>query len=243
MTDHGRKYGEKDSHPIYLWNGILEPKHLKRLGPGFSLFVWLVDRTTKEQDGIGDVLGGKPLKAQEIGKSMGVCEQTIRRRLDRLERHGYIERTLTPYGYVVRVKKSCKFPKRASEVVQECPTSPCKTARPNKSKQLEEAMEEAASRKPVVVWEEIGVDPRPLSLEFRELCEGLYATRNGQPMSEFVGLCMDVWESRGNKIPPRFARAAAEIREHEKNPPPAAIKPLPEMPFQTKTVGQCLTKS
>jgi hypothetical protein len=71
----------------------------------------------------------------------------------------------------------------------------------------------------------------------------LYATRNGQPISEFVGLCMDVWESRGNKIPPRFARAAAEIREHEKNPPPAAIKPLPEMPFQTKTVGQCLTKS
>lgn len=155
-SSHGRKYGERDSHPIYLWNGILEPKHLKKLGPAFSLFVWLIDRTTKEHDGIGAVLGGKPLKAEEIGSSMGVYEQTIRRRLDRLESHGYIERTLTPYGYVVKVMKSCKFPKRAvSEVVQECPTSqdtgraevpdqvvqecptcPGKTARPNKSKQL-----------------------------------------------------------------------------------------------------------
>ena len=79
---------------------------------------------------------------------------------------------------------------------------------------------------------------------FRELCEQLYAARNGQPLSEFVGACMDGWEALGGgKHPRAFVQAANRIREQEKNPPPAAIKPLPEMPFQTKKVGQCLTKS
>jgi hypothetical protein len=257
-------YGEKPSHPIYIWNGILEPRHLKRLGPAFSLFVWLIDKTTKEQDGIGAVLGGMPLKADEIGASMGVYEQTIRRRLDRLEQHGYIERTLTPHGYVVRVKKSCKFPKRSQEVVQNCPTSqeagsaklpdltvqesptsPCKTARPNKSKQLSKQKEEAVGRLAggAELWTLLGIRPEEMPPEFRELCEGLYANKNGQPMSEFVGVCMDLWVARRKKIPPRFAREAKRIREEAKNPPPAPIKPLPEMPFQTKKVGQCQPKT
>jgi hypothetical protein len=67
----------------------------------------------------------------------------------------------------------------------------------------------------------------------------LYANKNGQPMGEFMGLCMDLWEKRGNKIPPQFAQAASRIREQEKNPPAPPIKPLPEMPFKTKKVGQC----
>jgi hypothetical protein len=66
------------------------------------------------------------------------------------------------------------------------------------------------------LWNLTGVSPRHRKIPppFRELCEALYVTRNGQSMGEFVGVCMDVWESQGNKIPAPFARAAKRIREH-----------------------------
>ena len=49
---------------------------------------------------------------------------------------------------------------------------------------------------------------------FRELCEQLYANKNGQPLSEFVGVCMDGWEALGGRRQPReFVQAANRIRE------------------------------
>lgn len=229
MKGHGRKYGEKDSHPIYLWNGVLEPKHLKRLGPAFPLFVWFIDRTTQEQDGIGIVLGGKPVTAEEVAESMGVDERTTRRQMDRLEHHGYIERTLTPRGYTVRVMKSCKFPNHrvvvgqecpttgangrtqmSGQVGQECPTTPDKNVRANKSKQLEESVEEAGSR--AALWQFLGVDGWKWSPAVREACENVYRVRNGQSSVELAGACMDAIEALGLRIPPALARRAAELR-------------------------------
>jgi hypothetical protein len=29
---HARKYGEKPSRPIYVWNGPLEQKHVEKMG-------------------------------------------------------------------------------------------------------------------------------------------------------------------------------------------------------------------
>src|SRR5207247_741153 len=76
MNEHGRKYGDRESHPIYIWNGVLESKHLKRIGPALPLYLWLIDRTTKEHQGVEDVLGGKPVPGEEIAKSMGMDERT-----------------------------------------------------------------------------------------------------------------------------------------------------------------------
>jgi biotin operon repressor len=261
MIPHGRRYGDRESHPIYIWNGVLEPKHLKRIGPALPLFLWLIDRTTKEHEGVGDVLGGKPVPGEEIAESMGVDERTIRRWMDLLERQGYIGRTLTPRGYNVRVMKSCKFPKRTAVVGQDCPTTegsgrtempgvvgqecpptPDKSVRPNKSKQLSKQKEEAAGRPAggSELWNLIGVSPEKMPGEFRELCEHLFASKNGQPLAEFVGVCMDGWQALGGKKQPReFVQAANRIREEAKNPAPAPIKFLPEMPFQPKKVGQC----
>jgi hypothetical protein len=238
-------YGDKDSHPIYVWNGILEPKHLKRLGPAFSLFIWLIDRTTKEHDGIGAVLGGKPLKAEEIGSSMGVCEKTILRRLDRLDRHCYIERTLTPHGYIITVKKSCKFPNRSSVVGQkcpttqepgrtevsdltgqECPTTQDRSVRPNKSKQLSKQFEEAAA---CPVWKETGVDPASLPGPFRKLCLDLWPTRNGDSLFDFMGLVLDTWKALGGKSYPRsWVKRKSDLgREPKREPERPELEAIP----------------
>lgn len=203
----------------------------KKLGPAFSLFVWLIDRTTKEHEGVGAVLGGKPVKAEEIGISMGVCEKTILRRLDRLHRHGYIERTLTPHGYIIKVRKSCKFQKRSLEVGQKCPTTqetgrtkvsdlvgqdcptcPDKSVRPNQSKQLEKALEQAVRLPLAPFWQEMGIATEGLSGGVRKLCEGLYAAKGNQSPVEFLSTCMDAIQAMGWGIPPQIAQAKAELK-------------------------------
>ena len=46
---HGRRYGDKGSHPIPVWNGIFD--HFERIGIALWSFLWLIDRVTKEHDG------------------------------------------------------------------------------------------------------------------------------------------------------------------------------------------------
>jgi hypothetical protein len=94
------------------------------------------------------------------------------------------------------------------------------------------------------LWNLINVRPEKMPGAFRELCEQLYANKNGQPLAEFVGVCMDGWEALGGKSQPReFAQAASRIREQEKNPPARPIKFLPELPFQTKKAWPCQPKN
>lgn len=116
----GRKNGEKQSHTFPVWNGLLEPKHLKRIGPALALFLWCVDKVTEERDmrslddsgetgRFGLVHGGKPFKIDEIAKDLGLSRMTARRYLERLAWHSYIEVVRLPYGLQIRVSKSAKF--------------------------------------------------------------------------------------------------------------------------------------
>ncbi len=164
MTGHSRKYGDKRSYAIPVWNGILEAKHRRRIGGALWEFLWCLDRITQEKNKLGIVLGGKPVTAKEVTQEFGVYEQTVRRHFDSLEERGYIERTLTPWGYSIRVKNSLKF--RSREVGQNCPTTIgtgsaelpdprskmpdplCKTARPNKDLAVDFTVENTARPKP-----------------------------------------------------------------------------------------------
>src|SRR5262249_35837729 len=110
MTPHGRKYGEKDSHPIPVWNGIFV--HYSRIGIALLTFAWLIYRIAKdgEQNGIGKVLGGKPIKIGEIVKTMkGSTYKAVRNQLDILEKQSYISRRRTSYGFVIEVRNSRKW--------------------------------------------------------------------------------------------------------------------------------------
>ena len=78
-------------------------------GKTLTAFLWCLDRITKEKDGIGIVLGGKPLTYAEMAESLGVSERSVRRNMDRLYFAGYIELIRTPRGQGIRVLNSCKF--------------------------------------------------------------------------------------------------------------------------------------
>ncbi len=263
MTDHGRKRGEKPSYPICVWNGIFD--HYKQIGIALWEFLWLIDAITEEQDGIGWVYGKSPLKIERIAADLGIADSTVRRNLDRLKDGGYIVTQKARYGLVIGVVNSRKIRPRTSNPdrakVSELNSRPleseqsdrakvsgleCKSERTGDSILIDNAVRQSSKTAAATsseLWNLIGVLPGKMPPAFRELCEQLYTARNGQPLSEFVGACMDGWEALGGgKHPRAFVQAANRIREQEKNPPPAPIKPLPEMPFQTKKVGQCLTK-
>jgi hypothetical protein len=102
-----RRYGGKQSYPIPVWNGIFD--HRKKIGPAVWVFLWCLDRITKEEGGLGLVLGGSVISAEKIANDLQECDRTIRRHLKRLEEHMYINLRRTPYGFLITVTNSKKF--------------------------------------------------------------------------------------------------------------------------------------
>ena len=102
---------------IPVSNGILEPSHVRKIGPALWVFLWMIDRTTKESAAAGRqlegfVLGGYPIRASAIGNDLGLASRTVHEHIERLCRHGYVRRIDAgegmPAGYAVRKSKKWK---------------------------------------------------------------------------------------------------------------------------------------
>jgi hypothetical protein len=102
-----RDHNGRPSFPIPVWNGILD--HKRNMGPALWVFLWCLDRITKEELDVGLVLGASVVTTARIAHELKDSERTIRRHLERLARHGYIRLKRTPYGFVITVAKSRKF--------------------------------------------------------------------------------------------------------------------------------------
>lgn len=90
-------------------NGALTPKHVKKIGPAWALFLHYEDRVTTGMGTNGFVLGGKETTDEEPAKRLGYDLTTIGRHRRRLEKHGYIRTELTRKGYKITVRKSKKW--------------------------------------------------------------------------------------------------------------------------------------
>jgi hypothetical protein len=176
-----------------------------------------------------------------------VSERTARRLLESLEQKGYVKRFSTRRGhgnYPIAINryevtygaakgkrlnalKTTNWRRPIFEVGLE---GGAQGGAETASVQEERREKRERSRKPAAAikknagkseaWEALSIKPRNLPPEFCELVEGLYDTKGTMSMSEFVRICMDLWEEQGGKIPPPFAQAAKTIREREKNRPP-----------------------
>jgi len=98
-----------ETFPIRVSNGLLDPQHRKKIGSAIWLFLLLIDWTTDEQDGIGRVRGGKPIKVKELMEALDLQERQVRKDLQRLNGRKYIRLKRTPYGYSIDVLKSKKW--------------------------------------------------------------------------------------------------------------------------------------
>lgn len=95
-------------------NNLLEPKHIEAMGISIWLFMWLDDKITKiDENEVGWVLGGKPIKYEQVQEELGISQATYTRWIAQLSKYPYIKAIRTPYGISFRVYKAHKnFKKR-----------------------------------------------------------------------------------------------------------------------------------
>jgi hypothetical protein len=246
-----RRYRDKPSHPLPVWNGILE--HLPNMGMSIWPYLWCLDRITYEQDGIGHVLGGAPVKVERIAEELGRSARALRRDFKRL-RSRYLHLRWTPFGYVIEVLNSRKFgiwkPLNSPATIGEARDKSGEARTKNGQAVTENgrskedaavaAVDAAVEQQPAAaltpnpensVWDFLGIKPcGPNS--FRTLLESGWASRNGDPYSTLIGETVDGWKAAEGKLPPRCAplfRALDGLRRRERqegHPPDGATQPI-----------------
>jgi len=94
---------------IEVTNNLLEPKHRKSMRESVWLFMWLLDKITSiTEDGIGRVLGGKPIIYKEISEELGISKRTYVDWIANLKKGGYISTIRAPKGLIISVNKAKK---------------------------------------------------------------------------------------------------------------------------------------
>jgi hypothetical protein len=225
VRDGGRSYRGKPSHAIPVWNGILE--HQDRMGIAIWTYLWCLDRITYERDGVGYVLGGAPVKIEEIARERRRSVRSIRRDLDRL-RGRYLRLQWTPFGYVIHVLNSRKFglwrpwnsPARSGQAQANLAGLLARSGRSKEDPAVDPAEKQqqtaAAASPNLEAWTGIGLDQPVGDPAFRQFWETSWATKNGHPLSVVMGNAADGWEAAGGTVPgPFFVRLKA-IRQQEK---------------------------
>lgn len=92
---------------ITVNNGLL--KHKKRMGSAVWEFMWLLDKITSvSEDGVGLVLGGRPIKLEEIANDLEITRVNVSIALNKLEKEGYIQTLRTAYGTIIKIYKAKK---------------------------------------------------------------------------------------------------------------------------------------
>lgn len=94
---------------IEVKNDLLDPKHFEAMGIAVWLYMWLLDHVTKiDDDGKGWVLGGKPIKFEEVTAELGMSQDSYTRWIQTLVDYPYIEVTRTGYGIIFKILKAKK---------------------------------------------------------------------------------------------------------------------------------------
>ncbi len=259
MTDHGRKYGDKTSYPICVWNGILD--HCQKIGLALWVFLWCFDKITIEKDGIGWVFGKAPVKVSRIAQDFGICEKTVRVHLNRLKAFGYITTKKTPFGLIIGVKNSRKIwasrsqtsgknvpesstgsgsfiPESGKNVPERLP----KNYRSKEDKAVDKAIDAEVATALVPdspnPWKLLGSDLPMGSPKFQRIAEHLFATRNGNLLSDAMERTIQLANKRDVKVPPPFfdAKRIVERREAKELAPPIEHErpELEAIPWVTK---------
>jgi len=109
------------SYFITISNGLLTREHREKMGSSVWEFMWILDKMTScDENGVGKVLGGKPIKASEIMKDIGSCRRVVSKNLSLLEKQEYISTKRTPYGLIITVYTAKKIFQKKKESTERC---------------------------------------------------------------------------------------------------------------------------
>ena len=94
---------------IEVTNNLLDTKHYEHMKESVWLFMWLLDKITSiNEDGVGKVLGGKPITHEDVSNEINMSRTTYWRYLQELKKHGYIQTLRAPTGLIISVMKAKK---------------------------------------------------------------------------------------------------------------------------------------
>jgi hypothetical protein len=93
--------GLNPTYVVPVSSGIF--KHCAKIGVAVWVFLWMIDRTTKEiptADGQAEglVLNGRPIRAQEIALELQMGARTVQTHLNHLVAAGYLRRLTQNFG-------------------------------------------------------------------------------------------------------------------------------------------------
>ena len=114
--------------------------HCQKIGIAIWVFIWMIDRTTREvvsEEGCaeGMVYNGKPVRARDIARDLGMAIRTVHAHIEQLIAAGYLSRIDygegLPSGYSVVRSKKWKH-KLLLTIGEEPPTTPQISADPRR---------------------------------------------------------------------------------------------------------------
>lgn len=101
---------------IGVKNDLIEPKHYGKMGVAVWEFMWCLDKMTSiSEEGIGTVLGGRPILLKEIADDLGKTTRSVSTNLNALQDTGYINLGRTARGNQITVNKASKVFGRKSD--------------------------------------------------------------------------------------------------------------------------------
>jgi len=103
------------SFPLRIWSGLFSKKHWEKMGNAIWLYGMLIDKVTKEENGKGYVLGGKPISFNEWEKLIPISPRQYNRYMKLLVDEKYIETVSTGNGLRITILKSKKFHKKGQD--------------------------------------------------------------------------------------------------------------------------------
>lgn len=97
---------------ITISAGLLDIKHQQKMRvsqrvSALIMYLWFIHRMTRIDGTDGLILGGKPIRIEEI--EVDACFETKRKMFKKLKDEGYIKTKKTPYGRIVWVTKAKKI--------------------------------------------------------------------------------------------------------------------------------------
>jgi len=104
---------QEHSYPIPVFSGLLRDGHYQRMGMAIWVFIWLLDKVTSEytdEDGTrwGKVLGGQPVRYQDIATDLKICLRMAKYHVATLCKETYIRVKRHPRGIICEIRNSRK---------------------------------------------------------------------------------------------------------------------------------------
>lgn len=100
-------------------SGLIEPKHLRRMGASLEVYLWCVDHQTNEA---GMVMHGRVVKISRIAEAIGQSLRRTQEKLARLTRLGYLNVVRRSRGVEILILNQKKWPASDRQVIgRKCP--------------------------------------------------------------------------------------------------------------------------